>query len=203
MVQVRGRGSEESVAFRWYRLGLEAFAIVMAPIVASQVERLEPAGVVLVSVATIGVILLLRLAGDSEADTATWPRLPAPERGGRRAEIYRLSWQLIGERNTAPAVAAHLQDTIAHLRTAAPPEDQAELDALDQRLARHTDRAALDQILSQVEAYLERQGEAAWSTTRPSSPQTPSPHTPSPTQPPSGQSPSSGQSRPSTARSIA
>lgn len=145
---------DETTPWRWWRVALEVGAVVTAVLAASQIERLAPPGVLLVALATTAFVLLLRLLPDSDA--TAWPRLPAPERGGRRAEIYRLSWQLGRERDVAPAATARLADTVALLRAAAPPEDHAELDTLAARLAHRPNRDLLVEVLTDLEAYLTR-----------------------------------------------
>lgn len=66
-------------------------AIVAAVVVACvAVARFAPPDTALVVGLTVGAIVLLHLLPD--ADSPRLPRLPADERSGRRADVYRLSW---------------------------------------------------------------------------------------------------------------
>lgn len=66
-------------------------AIVAAVIVVCvAVARLAPSDTALVVGLTVAAIVLLRVLPD--ADSPRLPRLPADERSGRRADVYRLSW---------------------------------------------------------------------------------------------------------------
>lgn len=145
--------------WRWYRAGLELTALTLATMAAVFIERFTLPGVLLIALATASLILLLRLLPDS--DSTAWPRLPAPERGGRRAEIYRLSWQLMREHDAASAAARRLRDTLALLRSFAPPEDHEDLDALTAQLAGRPDRPAVERVLEGVESYLAAESQTA------------------------------------------
>ncbi|ROR97538.1 hypothetical protein EDD28_2138 [Salana multivorans] len=112
------------------RLVLEGLAIPGSALVAWGVLRFDLAATAVVT-ATVVVVLVLAhlLPGD---DYTAWPQLPAPERGGRRAEIYRLSWQLDAGTSAGPYLVRRLVELAERLEPDATP---AERDALRAALA--------------------------------------------------------------------
>ncbi|TGO06149.1 hypothetical protein [Serinibacter arcticus] len=72
------------------RLAGEVALVAVVIVVGVAVARFAPSDTALVVGLTVGVVLLLRVLPD--ADSPRLPRLPADERSGRRADVYRLSW---------------------------------------------------------------------------------------------------------------
>lgn len=144
------------------RWAAEVGTVVVTGLVAWFLARLDVAGTALAVLAALAVVVGGRLLPDSDA--TDWPRLPAPERSGRRAEIYRLSWQLDGSRETIPAAVRRLSATIDAIRPTVSDPERVQLDALAARLADHP--RDLPRFLTDLE-HLVGQVE---------SPETPRPH---------------------------
>lgn len=74
------------------RLAAEIIAVVVVVMICLAAVRLPPSDTALVTLLAIALLGALRLAPETAS-----PRLPrdrAPERAGRRADVYRLSWGL-------------------------------------------------------------------------------------------------------------
>lgn len=136
------------------RLLGEAAAVVAAGALAFALGAPAP-GVVVTVLAVAALAALGHLIPDS--DETAWPRLPAPERGGRRAEVYRLSWQTGRDGAAASGAVLRLRQAIALRRRSAAPEEAEELDRLAGQLDRR-EGAAVQRVLEDLEAMARRDG---------------------------------------------
>ena len=75
------------------RILWEIATLVVAVLIAIFVARLAVVDTALVIVFTVIALVVARLS--PVAGAPRWPVLRHPERGGRRAEIYRLSWGVV------------------------------------------------------------------------------------------------------------
>ena len=107
------------------RLVGEALLVPFSVLVAWFVARLDVAGCVLVGVTVAVAIVVAHLVPTD--DLTAWPPLAPPERGGRRAEIYRLSWQLDANVTSSRVLVRRVRSLAAALEREATPAEQAAL----------------------------------------------------------------------------
>lgn len=148
MSTVRGRWRTLDSGDRW-RVAGELVAILGAVVLARFEARLSPAGVVLAAVATLAVVVVARLWPGT--DNPSWPALAARERGGRRSEVYRLSWRLGMDRDSATVAAERLGDAVSDLVASTPPVQRQVLDQLAARLGEPLDRRGLAHVVDDLE----------------------------------------------------